>query len=598
MLCTVNQQAAAQVGEDGWIMFAAPAPYRAQVSYIEDGETLYAFTCKVGAQREVQHWLGGNEREIQTGVYFTGQNSKLTFSSIDHSLSPKINFRMFRDDDMVEVISGQGEIKVSPFTMSEFTTAYLGFYKSCQRGYSSGAAPAYNCRVFLNREERTVCKSADLGRVQRATIERYELVSRGLPSIEEKVEVWQRYAAHMDDLAACSNDRTGKCYAASYQKFLAELNKYEVDTAGPAAGLEASLPDAELEAELSRHGFSSARGQGRIDELHFVEAAIGDREFFVVLHDVPVDQDINPVDERLLRAAAILADELTPPPHVTLYHIVKNHPVPATITNRPDEPGIALSKLIVAWKKPDVDTIVTDFAFAFPPTSVQAVLTAAGVRAVEVQDYETRVNEALAQVDQTLEASVIAEEREKAMLASRQGLVYRNRAFWSDIAQAQARKVFEGEQVPPIVGLRFLAGWLAANAASCSASGETASEVDWPDGPALHQLLAGQPEAKLFPEKPVLLVSEHYVDLFSAAAEPALLNNDILARSKQSPALIERMAGPEKAAARLMRRAGCDSATSRQFEMNLVRLLRGDPSLQSSGTRIEQAERESDAPPH
>ncbi|QIB65410.1 hypothetical protein [Kineobactrum salinum] len=595
ILYTLSPYAVAQSAEDSWVMLAAPAPYRAQVSYIQAGGSAYSFTCKEG-DRGVQHWFDGNISDKQVRIQLVGPNGKITFSSIhDHSMNPNISFRMFRADDTVELVSNA--VDIPRFQWSEFMTAYRAFHKSCHRGFSTGSIPTYNCGVFQNREARAACGSANLGRMQRTTVERYEQVSRGLASVDEKVEAWRRYSAHMDEVATCSNDRTGDCYTAAYQTFLAELEEFGAGSTGTLPGLEASLPDSELQAEMSRHGFSSARGMGRIDELHFVDATIGATTFFVVLHDVPVNSDVDPVDERLLLAASLLAHELTPPAQVSLYHIVKNHPVPMDAAGRANEPGITQSKLTISWDGKNSDTLVARFAHAFEPTSAQAVLGTARDRAAAAQSYSEHVEAGLARMDQERRASALARERDKARLAARAGLVYRNPEFWSSVGGSDARRIFEGEQVPPIVGVRYFTGWLAASAAYCSPFEDGAREIEWPDGPALRQILADDAQAGAFPEQPRLLVKNAYIDLFSAVAQPALLSSKIVSRSRQSAAITERMAGPERDAARLLRMAGCSSTTSRQFEMNLVQLLRGNASLQAAGERLEHAEKESDAPP-
>lgn len=267
-------------------------------------------------------------------------------------------------------------------------------------------------------------------------------------------------------------------------------------------------------------------------------------------------------------------------------------------TAQSSQPGSAERALTISWRDREADRTLPHFASAVEPILAQAGYGKSRGRSAAQSDYGESVKAAIAQMEEERESSAIAVEREKAELASQTGLVYRNPEFWSNVGGPEARRIFEGEQVSPIIGMRYLSGWLAATAAYCSPSEKTAREIGWPDGPLIRQILADDAEADAFPDKPVLLVRASYTELFSMLAQPALLTADIVSQSKQSPALIARMAGPERDAARLMRLAGCNSATGKQFEMNLIRLLRGNASLQAAGMRLEQAREESDAHPN
>lgn len=265
-------------------------------------------------------------------------------------------------------------------------------------------------------------------------------------------------------------------------------------------------------------------------------------------------------------------------------------------TGQSSHHGFAEHELTVSWRDRETDRTLPRFTSTVEPLLAQAGYGKSRGRSAALSDYGERVKAAITQMEEELESSVTTVERKKAELASQAGLVYRNPEFWSSVGGPDARRIFEGEEVSSIIGMRYLSGWLAATAAYCSPLEEAAREIDWPDGPVIRQILADDTDAGAFPEEPALLVQESYTDLFSIMAQPALLTTAIASQSTQSSALIERMVGPERDAVRLMRLAECNSATSKQFEMNLVRLLRGNASLQATGTRLEHAERESDAP--
>ncbi|MHA7924372.1 MAG: hypothetical protein ACX936_04180 [Marinobacter sp.] len=246
----------------------------------------------------------------------------------------------------------------------------------------------------------------------------------------------------------------------------------------------------------------------------------------------------------------------------------------------------------------ETDDVMTHFS-----TKADLLLAQAGYgrsfgRSAAQSDYQERVKAALTQMDEKLESSALAAESEQAASALEAGLVYRNPEFWSNVGDPNARRIFDGEQISLMTGIRLFTGWLAADATYCSPFDEASREIDWPDGPAIRQILADDAEAAAFPENPVLHVRESHAELFSVITQPALLTENIVAQSRQSPAMKERMVGTERDAARMMRLSGCNSATGKQFEENLIRLLRGTESLQAAGIRLEHIERESDAPPN
>lgn len=590
------RQASAQSAETGWIMLGAPAPYRARMIYIRQDQPIYSLTCKLGAPRDVQQWINGQPSEER--IDLVGPSGSVGLSVIDHSLSPRITFRFFRNDHAVRLISDG--IDLPEFQWPEFNTAYLAFHKSCQRGYSPGARPTYNCAVPQNPEARAVCGTPDLARLQRETVERYEHFTRDIAAIDqEAIEIWNVYSGHMDALETCSNHRNDECYATAYRQFLGELVRRGDAGAPPIPTLAEALPDAQIQAELLQHGFSAGRGLGRMAELHFTEAQLGDRTLFVVLHDVPQDQALDPIDERLLFAAAELAGDLTPPAQVRLYHVVKGHPVPPGAAGEAGIPNVTDTRLSISWSNNDRDTLLVRFGEDRWANAVSArdLLSQLAERAEASQDYSERVAAALGQMRDDIDASARVTETEKAEAAAQAGLVYRNPAFWSTFDYVDTVRIFEGGQTSPILGLRYLAGWLAAHGSICSPTDEPMRMIDWPDAPAIRQILADAPEADYFPEDRALAVRESYADLFEIAVQPALLNENAVSRSMQDPLIAQRIVGAERDAARLLRMSGCNSATASQFELNLIRLLRGAPSLQAAGLSVDHATRESDAPP-
>lgn len=577
-------------------MLGAPAPFRAQMTYIQSGQPVFSLTCRLGAPRDVQQWVNGQMNRER--IELAGPSASVRLSSVDNSRNPNTTFRMFREDDPVRLVSAG--VDLPAFSWSEFDIAYLAFHKSCHRGFSPGGVPAYPCGVPPNLEARTLCRTPDLARLQRETVERYEHFTRRLVTVDQGVAAWGAYASHMEAVASCGHDPTGDCLAPEYRQFLAELVRLG-DLGLPAIPrLSDALPDDQVQAELMRHGFSAARGLGSMEELHFIEARLGDRNHFVVLHDVPMDQAISPVDERLLFAAAQLADALTLHHSVTLNHIVRGHPVPANAAGEAGVPDVAHTRLTLSWSNNDVDTLLVRFGEdrSAEPVSAQDLLGEVAERNAATQDYRDRVTAGLARMQEEIRASDRASEVEMAQTAADAGLVYRNPEFWANFGYRDTARVFEGRQVSPILALRYLAGWLAAYGSICPEANEPMRDINWPDGPAIRRILADAPEAGLFPEDGVVAVRDSYADLLEVAVQPAILGENVVSRSLQDPLIARRITGAEQDAARLLQLAGCNSATASQFELNLIRILQGAPSLQEAGPGIDGAARESDAAPN
>tara|TARA_R110001606_G_scaffold363240_1_gene517214 strand:+ start:446 stop:1636 length:1191 start_codon:yes stop_codon:yes gene_type:complete len=364
--------------------------------------------------------------------------------------------------------------------------------------------------------------------------------------------------------------------------------------------LEALLDQNTLEKELSRHGLTRGSVLGGSGNRLFVTATGGSETTTIIINEIDPATVIFPADDETLLGMVDIVWQHTPPEAESrVYHIVLDHPLPMAAWSASGITGIAHANIapLHPSSQGDAEGLGAVAISSSLPASVEDIRRQTAQRQYDATPYAQYQRAAINELHAQRHAAMTAQEQALESQAHSIGLVYRAPEFWSSFTYSDdLRQIFYGEGGSPTLALRFLTGWVPARVRTCG-SDDDASQIEWPDGPYFRRIASDAPNAELFPTENRLSVPHALLPAFEIVAAVPILSEPLVNQALAQNGARLRLIAAELDAARLMVKAGCNSATSSQFEQNLLRTIMKDASLQDAGVSITNAEEESDAPP-
>lgn len=617
--------------EDGWYFDPAGAE-GAPETYVRSGDaTVLTFRC--------------GQSGFGPAVHLTPENAHL---AIGNRRAPNREWQASgRYDPVKRIRAGQpisltevDGTRIADLPSEGAWLALRTLFGLCHTTQAISDGPSFDCQLPADNYQHYICQSPDLTALEREVTARFTALALAAEP-EERRSLWRDHASFLTTADACPT-HDAACIQAALAARLAALPAGAPpapDGPDPSPPLDPQAVLADHAAILQANGINHAepldvRGEVAyfvVDDPQNPQSLTG--PVVVAVHDIAEDR---PIDPSAPEHFAVMAERMEAAMEargreggtVAMYHIVKSRALsepsvegyiglaPSSYLARANYTRVWRrqgQERIYEWRRDVVETVTypaETVSFAEAQAMVDERIAADASRSRQIEgEREAR------------RTAFLAAEADKAAAAAAGGWVYRSPEFWRRFSNPTAvEAIFSGRPdnlSRPLV-MAHVEAWAIAYADQCGdhipegeggalitttttfnvqtgerIGGTSTREVRVTRAffPAIEAFVAWDQSASKAASdwRERLDVAREFLGTLDASPQQQF--SDLLEMTGRT---IARKYTPGWDMTALVRHSGCTSATTQQFEANLVRAATGQPALQNGGPALRDAAADSD----